>query len=179
VSCSGRTVAKRFVSELPTELVAAFRATLEEVAEADVILHIQDTSQPDAAAQRTDVIAVMNSMVKDGMLDEDWPARTIDVLNKVDLLEGVDRSARPRGSIVISARTGEGLETLRAAIDVRLSEGMQTVGYDLTTTEGAELAWLYEHGEVIGRQDSEDAIHVTVRLLPLDRARFERQRTGL
>jgi GTPase len=56
---------------------------------------------------------------------------------------------------------------------------MQTVGYDQTTTEGAELAWLYEHGEVIGRQDSEDAIHVTVRLLPLDRARFERQRTGL
>lgn len=167
-----------FISELPTELVAAFRATLEEVAEADLILHIQDAAQPDAAAQRADVIAVINGMVKDGMLDEGWAARTIDVLNKADLLEGMDRTVGHRGGIVISAHTGAGLDALRAAIDVRLSEGMQTVGYDLTPTEGAELAWLYEHGEVIGRQDSDDVIHVTVRLLPLDRTRFEHQRTG-
>jgi GTPase len=165
-----------FISQLPTELVAAFRATLEEVAEADVILHVQDVSQPDAAAQRADVLAVLDGMVRDGMLDAGWPTRTIDVLNKADRLGGAGAVEARRGGVVVSALTGEGLDTLRDAVDARLSEGMQTVGYDLPIADGAELAWLYQHGEVISRQGRDDAIHVTVRLLPLDRARFEHQR---
>jgi len=165
-----------FISQLPTELVAAFRATLEEVAEADVILHVQDASQPDAAAQRADVLAVLDGMVRDGMLDAGWPTRTIDVLNKADRLGGAGAVEARRGGVVVSALTGEGLDTLRDAVDARLSEGMQTVGYDLPIADGAELAWLYQHGEVVSRQDRDDAIHVTVRLLPPDRVRFEHLR---
>ena len=78
-----------FISDLPTELVAAFRATLEEVAEADVILHVRDIAHPDTAAQKADVLGVLAGMVTDGTLDPDWPKRTIDVLNKADLLGGV------------------------------------------------------------------------------------------
>src|SRR6202041_891675 len=86
-----------FISELPTELVAAFRATLEEVAQADVILHVRDAAHPDTAAQRADVIGVLAGMVEEGTLDADWPARTIEVLNKADLLGGVAQ---------VSARSG-------------------------------------------------------------------------
>ena len=66
-----------FISDLPTELVAAFRATLEEVSEADIILHVRDVAHPDSAAQRADVVRVLDGMVKDGVLDADWPARTL------------------------------------------------------------------------------------------------------
>jgi GTPase len=164
-----------FISALPTELVAAFRATLEEVAEADLILHVRDAAHPDTQAQRADVIAVLNGMVQDGTLEDDWPRRSLEVLNKADLLGGVARLGARPGEIAVSALTGEGLPALRAAIDTRLSEGMVVAGYDIPVNDGAQLAWLYGHGEVIGRQDTDEAIHVTVRLSPDDRARFERQ----
>jgi GTP-binding protein HflX len=164
-----------FISELPTELVAAFHATLEEVAEADLILHVRDAAHPDTEAQRADVMAVLEGMAKDGTLGSDWRRRLVEVLNKADLLGGMDRAPAERGAIAISALTGEGLPKLLAAIDTRLSEGMVTVGYDVQTSAGAELAWLYAHGEIIGRQDSDEVIHITVRLTPDDRARFERQ----
>ncbi len=163
-----------FISELPTELVAAFRATLEEVAEADVILHIRDISHPDSAAQRADVLAVLADMVADGMLDESWPNRTIEVLNKADLLGGVDAVPARAGAIPVSAVTGEGLAALAAAIDARIAEGMDVADYDLPPQDGARLAWLYQHGEVIARSDDGEGVHVRVRLLPADRARFER-----
>ncbi|MDO9707108.1 GTPase HflX [Paracraurococcus lichenis] len=163
-----------FISELPTELVAAFRATLEEVSEADVILHVRDAASPDSEAQRADVLAVLEGMAKDGMLEEGWQNRLVEVLNKADLLGGVAQLQGRPGAIAASALTGEGLGTLLEAIDTRLSEGMVTVGYDIPAAEGARLAWLYAHGEVTGRQDHDDAIHVTVRLAPEDRARFER-----
>jgi GTP-binding protein HflX len=164
-----------FISELPTELVAAFRATLEEVAGADIILHVRDIAHPDTQAQRNDVIAVLESMAKEGTVGQDWPRRTIEVLNKADLLGGVDRVPAQAGAIVVSALTGEGLSALKAAVDTRLSEGMVTVSYDIPTSDGARLAWLYDHGEVVSRQDKDEAVHVTVRLAPDDRTRFERQ----
>jgi GTP-binding protein HflX len=163
-----------FISELPTELVAAFRATLEEVAEADVILHIRDISHPDSAAQRADVLAVLSDMVKDGMLDESWPDRTIEVLNKADLLGGIDAVPARPGAIPVSAVTGEGIAALEVAIDGRIAEGMDVADYDLPPQDGARLAWLYQHGEVIERNDDGEGVHVRVRLLPADRARFER-----
>jgi GTP-binding protein HflX len=164
-----------FISALPTELVAAFRATLEEVAEADIILHVRDAAHPDTQAQRADVTAVLEGIAKDGTLDADWQRRSIEVLNKADLLGGVAQVGARPGEIVVSALTGEGLPVLTAAIDTRLSEGMVTAGYDIPASDGAQLAWLYGHGEVIGRQDTDEVIHVTVRLSPDDRARFERQ----
>ena len=163
-----------FISELPTQLVAAFRATLEEVSEADVILHIRDAAHPDTAAQRADVLAVLDTMVKDGTLDPAWPARTIEVLNKADLLGGVANVETPAGTIPVSAITGEGVPALEAAIDARIAAGMETAAYDIPPADGARLAWLYEHGEVLTRSDADRAIHVTVRLRPEDRARFER-----
>ncbi len=163
-----------FISELPTELVAAFRATLEEVAEADVILHVRDISHPDTAAQRGDVLAVLADMVGDGMLDENWPARAVEVLNKADLLGGVAAVPARPGAVAVSAVTGEGIPDLLAAIDVRIGAGMEVADYDLPPEDGARLAWLYQHGEVIDRQDGDAAIRVRVRLLPADRARFER-----
>ncbi len=161
-----------FISELPTELVAAFRATLEEVAEADVILHIRDAAHPDTLAQRADVLAVLTGMAADGMLEADWPRRVIEVENKADLLDDV---AAPReGAVRVSAITGNGLADLQAAIDRRIAAGMAEVEYALPPADGARIAWLYQHGEVIGRADGEGAIRLRVRLLPADRARFER-----
>ena len=164
-----------FISELPHELVAAFRATLEEVAEADVILHVRDAAHPESAAQREDVVAVLEDMVADGALDTGWASRTIEVLNKADLLGGVDVLPQRPGSVAVSALTGEGLAALKSAIDARIAAGMELADYDIPPQDGARLAWLYEHGEVVDRRDAETAVHVTVRLLPADRARFERR----
>jgi GTP-binding protein HflX len=163
-----------FISELPHELVAAFRATLEEVAEADVILHVRDAAHPDSAAQRADVVAVLEDMVADGALDPDWPLRTIEVLNKADLMGGVAFVPERAGAVAVSAITGEGLLQLKSAIDDRIAAGMVLADYDIPSQDGARLAWLYQHGEVVDRHDVDAAVHVTVRLLPADRAKFER-----
>jgi GTP-binding protein HflX len=162
-----------FISELPTELVAAFRATLEEVSEADVILHVRDTAHPDTVAQRADVLAVLDGMEKDGTIDAGWPARTIEVLNKADLMGGVNQVHPRDGAVPISAITSDGLPALLAAIDARMAAGMERAEYAIPPADGARIAWLYEHGEVVDRIDEEAAIRLTVRLLPADRARFE------
>jgi GTP-binding protein HflX len=162
-----------FISELPTELVAAFRATLEEVAEADVILHVRDAAHPDSTSQRADVIAVLEGMVADGTLDEAWRVRTIEVLNKADLLGGTGQVPLRTGAVAVSAITGDGLPELKVAIDARIAAGLEVAEYLIAPQDGQKLAWLYQHGEVIGREDGEEAIHLTVRLLPADRARFD------
>ncbi len=162
-----------FISDLPTELVAAFRATLEEVAEADVLLHVRDVSHPDAQAQAADVRAVLNRMAKDGTLDENWQNRTLEVLNKADLLGGVERVIQGEG-IAVSALTGEGLERLRAEIDARLAARMELLVVDIPVADGARIAWLYRHGEVLAREDGEDMIKLRVRLPAAGKARFER-----
>jgi GTP-binding protein HflX len=163
-----------FISELPHELVEAFRATLEEVAEADVILHVRDAAHPETAAQRADVAAVLDAMVADGTLDADWPTRTVEVLNKADLLGGVAFVPERPGAVAVSAMTGEGLAELKSVIDARIGSGMELADYDIAPEDGARLAWLYQHGEVVDRSDADTAVHVKVRLLPADRARFER-----
>jgi GTP-binding protein HflX len=167
-----------FISDLPTELVAAFRATLEEVAEADVILHVRDAAHPDSAAQRADVLNVLETMARDGTLDPGFGARTIEVLNKADLLGGAEALPAKPGSVAVSAITGEGLSALELALDGRIAAGMEQARYKIPHAEGARLAWLYAHGEVVGREDDDADAHVTVRLLPADRARFERPAQG-
>ena len=164
-----------FISQLPHELVEAFRATLEEVSEADVILHVRDAAHPETIAQRGDVIKVLDDMVADGTLDPAWPDRTIEVLNKADLMGGISEVPLREGAVAVSAITGEGLDALKAAIDQRIAEGMELADYDIPPQDGARMAWLYQHGEVVERHDDDAAVHMKVRLLPADRARFERQ----
>ncbi|HEV7457557.1 MAG TPA: GTPase HflX [Roseococcus sp.] len=164
-----------FISELPTQLVEAFRATLEEVASADIILHVRDVAHPDSAAQRADVHAVLDGMAsgEHPSMGDDWRARSIEVLNKADLLGGPEAvAARIEGGLAVSAMTGEGLDQLRAALDERLSAGMVTAELTLAPADGARLAWLYRHGEVLRRVEEEGAVRLTVRLSPADRARF-------
>jgi GTP-binding protein HflX len=160
-----------FISDLPTELVAAFRATLEEVAAADLILHVRDIAHPDSAAQAADVTAVLDRMAKDGTLDEDWRARTLEVLNKADLLGGVAGVVQSDG-MAVSALTGEGLEALLAAVDERLAARLNVLDVEIPVADGARLAWLYRHGEILLRQDGEESVHVRARLSDADRARF-------
>jgi GTP-binding protein HflX len=162
-----------FISELPHELVEAFRATLEEVSEADAILHVRDAAHPDSASQHADVLGVLSDMEHDGMLDGDWRSRTIEVLNKADLMGGVANVPARPGAVAVSAMTGEGLDALTEAIDRHIASGMETAAYDIESADGARLAWLYRHGEVMDRRDGDGAVHVTVRLSPADRARFE------
>jgi GTP-binding protein HflX len=161
-----------FISDLPTELVAAFRATLEEVAEADLILHVRDIAHPDSAAQAADVAAVLDKMAKDGTIDESWQTRTLEVLNKADLLGGIAGISLRDDAVAISALTGEGLDALLSAIDRRLASQLLTISAEIPVTDGAKLAWLYRHGEVTDRHDGEETIRLQVRLTATDKARF-------
>ncbi|GGC53205.1 GTPase HflX [Siccirubricoccus deserti] len=168
-----------FVSDLPTQLVEAFRATLEEVASADIILHVRDIAHPDTAAQRADVLTVLREMAEGAnpTLDPAWESRVIEVLNKADLLGGTGRvEDSSDGTVAVSALTGEGLDDLRAVLDARLAAGLETVEYAIPAADGAKLAWLYRHGEVVERHEAEGDVRVTVRLSAADRARFEQPR---
>jgi GTPase len=169
-----------FISDLPTDLVAAFRATLEEVREAEAILHVRDISHPEAEAQKADVEEVLRAL---GL--EERLAGILEVWNKLDLVEPTRRAAlqaqaaRTEGVVAISAKTGEGCEGLLGLIDARLTSGAQLRRLRLRHGEGAAIAWLYSHGEVVERRDDEDFAHLTVRLDPAQSARFDRmQRRG-
>ncbi len=166
-----------FISDLPTQLVEAFRATLEEVAAADISQHVRDVSHPDSASQRADVLKVLHELASGphATLDDAWEGRVVEVLNKVDLLQGADVPVSAPGSVAVSALTGEGLEALLAALDARMAAGLETVVYTLPAAAGARLAWLYRQGEVISREDAEAEVRVTVRLTAANRARFEKE----
>jgi GTP-binding protein HflX len=166
-----------FISDLPTDLVAAFRATLEEVQEADLVLHVRDIAHPESEAQRRDVEAVLRELG----LEEAVEHGLVEVLNKIDLLDAEGREVleeqldRDGHRLAVSAVTGEGVPELLAAIDARLAAGRQTVDLRLRHDEGARLAWLYDHGEVIERREDEGHVYVRVALDPADLARFQRE----
>jgi GTP-binding protein HflX len=164
-----------FISELPTQLVAAFRATLEEVEEADIILHVRDISHPDTEAQRDDVRKVLSELG----IDCDSDPRVIEVLNKTDRLSEEDRDRlaiqveRKPDLLPVSALTGEGADRLLEAIDMRLSQDRNVVALDVDLTDGGALAWLYRTGEVLWRHDDDGVAHLRVGLDPAALARFE------
>jgi len=152
-----------FISDLPTHLVAAFRATLEQVQYADVILHVRDVSSEDTEAQREDVIGIL----KDLEIDVDNDPRIIEVLNKTDKLAdgGASVWRRPdmRGrQVAISALHNTGLDELKAAIDAVLSQSHSIHKIILKHQDGKALAWLHRHGSVLNRQDGEDDITLDV-----------------
>lgn len=164
-----------FVSDLPHHLVAAFQATLEEVVEADILVHVRDIAHPESAAQKEDV----NKVLLDLGLDEENRAPLIEVLNKADLLDGekarelANRARRENGrQILVSALSGEGCTELLQAIDDLLDRKRQTIEVSLSFEDSAELAWLYEHGHVLQRRDGKTRIDLEVRLEKTDAARF-------
>jgi GTP-binding protein HflX len=167
-----------FISELPTQLVAAFRATLEEVLEADVIVHVRDVAHPDSDAQHGDVSRVLRDL---GATDTPEAAPLIEALNKVDLLlkdqreSTLEQAARADDAVAISALTGEGLDELQELISATLQRSARVYEYDLGPEEGARVAWLYEHGDVVSRRDEEGRTHLRVRMSEEARARFERR----
>jgi len=164
-----------FVSDLPTELIAAFRATLEEVREADLIVHVRNMAHPDHEAQREDVGDVLTSL---GLDAEGSPPR-IEAWNKVDLLsveehERLTEEARRREDVVpISAVSGEGLEALRECMAEKLRNGEQVHRIRLPATAGSKIAWLHSRGEVLGQKLDHDEMELQVRLSPDNWARFQ------
>ena len=169
-----------FISDLPTHLVAAFRATLEEVTEADIIVHVRDAHHPDSAAQKADVLAVLRDLGLEALVEEGL----IEVMNKIDLLEPSAHAAlsnqverRNTDTVALSAVTGEGCDRLLQLVDGRLDAGLRAVRLDVPLSDGRTLAWIYAHGEVLGRRDDGEAAHLSVRLTEADLGRLRhRQR---
>ena len=164
-----------FVSDLPTELVAAFRATLEEVIAADLILHVRDVAHPDSEAQAADVEGVLANL---GLGEGQAPPR-LELWNKIDALDADDREAllneaKRRDDVVpVSALTGEGIDRLRDAMSDRLRSGSEVHRLSLPLGEGERLAWLHSRGEVIDQQIDGDVMQIAVRLSPDNWARFQ------
>lgn len=162
-----------FISDLPTHLVAAFRATLEEVQEAAVILHVRDISQENTEAEKEDVLNILKDL---GIAADD--ARVIEVMNKIDNLPTEDRNyatARNQSQdnlAAVSALTGEGIERLLSLIGSRLGKDRMTLQADIPLTDGKAMAWLYARGEVTAREDGDETAIISVRLDPEDVARF-------
>ncbi len=174
-----------FISNLPTQLVAAFRATLEEVTGADIVVHVRDVAHPESEAQRGDVLKVLRELGLDALIDAVDPARQmIEALNKIDLMDAeakakVKAQAKRAGNAVaVSAATGQGCDALIAMIDARLKAGREIVQFDIPVTDGAAIAWLYQHGEVLSRRDGAKAVRLKVGLDPADLSRFKRRQSG-
>lgn len=179
-----------FISDLPHELVEAFHATLEEVTEANIVIHVRDVAHPDTQSQKRDVLKVMAEMG----LSEGDDNRTegedvigaeqtfIEVLNKTDAIDPDEldlirqKSERLNTRVVaLSALTGDGCLKLLDVIDDILARATTERDIDLEPFDGAGVSWLYEHGEVVGRVDDEKGIHLKARLTPANWARFERR----
>ena len=175
-----------FISDLPTTLVAAFRATLEEVLEADVILHVRDIASPETTQQAQDVIKVLGELGIHAGQD----SRILEVWNKIDLLEPAQRevlrskaaTAEPQ-AVLVSGTTGEGVSDLLAAIEAKLMGERPTIVVELTPDQLGAATWLYENTEVIRRSDDPETgrARVTVRVAEQRIAPFQNwaQREGV
>jgi GTP-binding protein HflX len=165
-----------FISDLPTDLVAAFRATLEEVLAAEVILHVRDIAHPEADDQRKDVVSVLGQL---GIEAED--PRVIEIWNKIDRLPADERAplparARRIGAYPVSAVTGEGLDALRTALAGAVTKQHRIIDLVLKPEEGALLAWIYDHGRVEAREDLEDGrVHLRAKLSDSALSRLDRR----
>ena len=164
-----------FVSDLPTQLVAAFRATLEEVVSADILIHVRDIAHPDSEAQRADV---------EGVLSELGVAETtprFEAWNKLDLLDPDAReallgeAAKRSDVMLISALTGEGCDALLRAVADKLTAGHRRYTVTLDVADGAGAAWLHQHGEVLDHAVEDGRAVYEVRLAPADYERFEQR----
>ncbi|HZP97990.1 MAG TPA: GTPase HflX [Reyranella sp.] len=170
-----------FISDLPTHLIAAFRATLEEVTEADLIVHVRDIAHPDSERQKDDVESVLHDI---GALEGGAPM--LEALNKIDELPAERRRVLQTRSSVgaerarqypISALTGEGVEELLGAIGELLNKAGAAREISVPLSDGATIAWLYRHGDVRHRHDEGEIAHLTVALDNAAAAQFERRQS--
>jgi GTP-binding protein HflX len=163
-----------FIADLPVELVAAFRATLEEVLEADVIAHVRDASHAESAAQKADVLKVLHELGIEAGTDRPF----VEILNKIDLLaldvrKGlVTANARPDGPIAVSAVTGEGLEALLVRFEGELTGANIRFRLTLNHADGENLAWVYRHAQVLKRTDKAKGVELMLAIDPQDVGRF-------
>jgi len=163
-----------FIADLPVELVAAFRATLEEVLEADVIAHVRDASHAESAAQKVDVLKVLHELGIEAGSDRPL----VEILNKIDLLTPDVRAgllaanARPEGAIAISAVTGDGLDALQARLESELTGANIRFRLTLPHSDGEGLAWVYRHAQVLKRADKAKGVELTLAIDPQDVGRF-------
>lgn len=156
-----------FISDLPTDLVAAFRATLEAAAEADLLIHVRDSAHPDSAAQKVDVEAVLEQVFAQARRR---PVM-IEVLNKIDLLSPEIREARlrradPAHSVAVSAQTGEGLDRLFEAIDLAVFGARHAVSVEIEASDGRTRAWIHAHGSVLSDTMLENGRALVTAFLP-------------
>lgn len=167
-----------FISELPTHLIAAFRATLEETLHADVILHVCDVAGDDFEAQYQDVVDILEEL--DIKYDSD--ERVLEVYNKIDAIEDDDtlndlkrKSKYDERIIPISAISGAGVDELLARLEKLVAASYHEIECDIPYADGRALAWLYDHGDVLKREDTEKGIYIAVRLSGADLSRFNGQ----
>ncbi len=162
-----------FISGLPVELVAAFRATLEEVLEADLILHVRDVAHAESEAQKADVNQVLTDL---GITPEQ--ENIIEILNKIDLLPEniqkslLEKSGNMSGPVAISALTGSGLTELLRIIAEKLDSNGNIVTVMIDPADGAGLAWAYRHGRVLSRHDSDVGVKLSIAVDPSETDRF-------
>jgi len=162
-----------FISGLPVELVAAFRATLEEVLEADLILHVRDVAHAESEAQKADVNQVLTDL---GITPEQ--ENIIEILNKIDLLPEniqkslLEKSGNMSGPVAISALTGSGLTELLRIIAEKLDSNGNIVTIIIDPADGAGLAWAYRHGRVLSRHDGDNGVELSIAVDPSEADRF-------
>lgn len=166
-----------FVSDLPTDLIAAFGATLEEVTDAEVVVHVRDSAHDDSEAQKADVVAVL----RDLGIGAEKDTKMIEVMNKIDLLDPEDhdrmisQAERRDDSIALSAVTGEGCDGLLELLDRFTGDMREIIELPVDLSDGATISWLYRHGEVISRHDDETSAHFQVGLDSPDIARLKKR----
>jgi GTP-binding protein HflX len=165
-----------FVSDLPTQLVAAFRATLEEVTSADLIIHVRDIAHPDSEAQAADVEGVLRDL---GVIGEADAIPMLEAWNKIDLLSGEAReimtneAARRDDVMLVSALSGEGVDAVSAKASAVLTASRRLHTLSVDINDGATLAWLHAHGNVEAEETKGDSVEIAVRLTDDDLARFQ------
>lgn len=170
-----------FVSDLPTQLVAAFRATLEEVISADIIVHVRDISHSETDAQRDDVLQILRDL---GVLDDEDAAnqpRMLEVWNKIDLLDAEKREdlsalvQRNDDVLMISAQTGEGVDAFKAHLSALIAKGNLVRSVRLKASDGAALAWLHARGTINSQNVDEDLVTVEASLSRQLWGQFDKQ----
>lgn len=164
-----------FIADLPTHLIEAFRATLDQTQYADIILHVRDTTQQDYNSHKQNVINIMNDLG----INYDSDERIFEVLNKIDACTDQRRddilrkASFDNKTLPISAQTGEGVDNLLLCVDEFLSRKFKMAQYDIPHSDGKAVAWLYQHAEVMELSEKQDAITLMVHIDPANKDRFE------